>query len=437
MTVKSIRFWSALALLAATTACQKSSPARATDLDSSASTESVTDATTGVTLTVPQAITPTVNQAFRNVEQPLTLTVKNAVTTGTTPLTYTFEVATDAAFGSKVYTKDAVAETAGQTSLRIDRLAPDKSYFWRARASSGGVAGPYTGARAFGIGPEVILQAPALVSPAQNGTASGTPTLVTNNVGRTGPAGQVFYRFDMSTTAAFTALAFTSTVAEQGNGQTSVSVTLPPNTPANTYFWRVQASDPSNGVTSAFSPTFSFAYQPFDMRQATIYDSPPDLGFWPETARITSVVFTPEAFLVDFDRRDGANRWRDLDFGDGHGDSLQYTLGMCANLNRQWFCSAAIQFWYGRDLAASTPPSYVARNWFYDSRWGPLNGYQPANGETVGLFAGTGNLRDKSYTQSTCPQICERTNVMMVPWHNDDFATYSGGGLSALSVVRK
>jgi hypothetical protein len=439
MKLKSISPWSALALLLATTACQKSSPARATDLDSSAATASVTDATTGTTVTTPAPVTPAANQQFKYSEQPLTLTVKNAVSTGTSPLTYVFEVATDAAFANKVYTKDGVAGGAsGQTAQRLDTLAGEKTYFWRSHVTSGSTVGPNSAARSFTVGPQVILQAPALLSPAQNGTASGNPTLTVANAARTGPAGAVFYRFEVSTSASFQPLVFVNTVAEQAGGQTSVTVPVASNTPAGVYFWRAQATDPSNIVTSAFSTTFSFNYQPFDMRQAIVVDSPPDLGFWPETAKITSVQFTPDAFLVDFDRRDGSNRWRDLDFGDGHGDTLQYTLGMCGNLNRQWYCSAVIQFWYGRDLRDTTPPSYVARNWFYDSRWGPMMGYQPEDGETVGLFAASGNVRDRTFTQASCPQVCERTNVMMVTWHNDGFANYSGiAGLSALTVRKK
>jgi hypothetical protein len=231
------------------------------------------------------------------------------------------------------------------------------------------------------------------------------------------------YRFEVSDSSAFTNLIGTASVAEQ-DGQTTaqISAQLAANA---TYFWRVQATDPSNGITGPFSSVFSFRYVPFDMRQAIIIDSPPGLGSWNETAKITRIDFTGDAFLVDFDRRDGADRWRDLDFGDGKGGTLQYTLGMCINLGGrgQWYCSAVVQFWHGRDLAASTPPSYVARNWFYDSRWGPLQGYQPSNGETVGLFVGTGNLRDKTFT--VCPQICERSNVAMVPWHNDDTATFT------------
>jgi hypothetical protein len=421
MKLKSLSLLSALALLAAMTACQKSSPTRATDLETSAAPVSVTDATTGVTITAPQPITPTVNQTFKNVEQPVTLTVKNAVTTGTSPVTYSFEVATDAAFGSKVYSKEGVAEGTGQTALRIDRLTPDKSYFWRARATTSGSVGPFTAVRGFGIGPEVILQAAVLISPAQDGTASGTPTLVAANVSRTGPAGQVFYRFEVSTDASFSALAFASTVAEQPGSQTSVTIPVAPNTPAGTYFWRVQASDPSNGVTAPFSSTFSFRYQPFDMRNAAIHNSPLGMGSWAEGARITAIDFTPGAMLVDFDRREGPGRWPDV-VPPGFAGPLQYTLGMCVNIRSQWHCSAVVQFWYGRELTASAPPSLIGREWFYDpARWGPMAGYQPSEGETVGVFVCQGDCRNN--TEGSVSPLRERSNVAMVPF-TTGFSSY-------------
>ena len=137
----------------------------------------MTDAVTGVTLTTPSLVTPTVNQQFKNVEQPITLTVKNAVTSGSTTLTYTFEVASDSGFAAKVFSKDGVAAGSGTTSLKIDKLTPNKSYFWRARAQSGSLAGPYTEARGFGIGPEVILAQPTHGDPQPNATIGHQPTL--------------------------------------------------------------------------------------------------------------------------------------------------------------------------------------------------------------------------------------------------------------------
>jgi len=200
---------------------------------------------------------------------------------------------------------------------------------------------------------------------------------------------------------------------------------VPTNTPAGNYFWRVQASDPSNGVSSPFSSTFQFRYQPFDLHNAIIVNSPRDLANWPETAHITSVRFSFDAFEVEFDKRDGPGRWPDWT-PPGWSGALQYTLGMCVNpTGNQWYCSALVQFCHGRSIADSTPPSYVGRNWFYDGRWNPIVGYQPSDGETVGLFAGSGNLRDATYGPGICPGTCERTNVAMVSWQNDANVEYS------------
>ena len=157
-----------------------------------------------------------------------------------------------------------------------------------------------------------------------------------------------------------------------------------------------------------------------DMRQASIYNSPADLASWAVTAKITSVVFTPGAFLVDFDRRDGPGRWPDVPFGSG--GNLEYTLGMCLNISGHWDCSAVVEFWYGRDLAASAPPSQIASAWFYDSRWGPLTGRQPADGETVGIFVCAGDCRNKAVGDGSL--VHEQSNVQLVKWSNGGGASY-------------
>ena len=407
MKLKSLGLWSALALLAFTTACTKASPTRPSDGTASGQTASVTDAVTGVTLTSPALVTPTVNQQFKNVEQPVTLTIKNAVTTGTTALTYTFEVASDAAFATKVYTKDGVAAGAGTIAIKIDRLTPNQSYFWRARASSGSQAGPYTDARGFGIGPEVILAQPVNGDPQPNATVGERPTLNVNNVGRSGPNGPIFYRFEISENTAFSSLVYSATVAERTDRPfTGHDVTI--KLVQKIYYWRVTASDPANAVTSVASATSPMNVQPFNIQQATIWNNPGDFKNWAETARITSIEFTDGAILVDFDRRDGPGRWPDVGFGTG---SLEYTLGMCVNLKSGWNCSATIQFWYGRDLAASGLPSEIGINWWYDPRWGALLGYQPSCGETVGVYVAAGNLRDSGNVI-----LKERSNIVLMPF---------------------
>jgi hypothetical protein len=409
MNLKSFGIWSALALLIATSACQKSSPTRPTDLASSAQTESVTDATTGVTLTSAQLTTPTLNQQVKNSEQPLTLTIRNAVTTGTTALVYTFEVATDVGFATKVYTKEGVAGGSNnRTGLTIDKIGAARTYYWRARAVSGSLAGPYTAPGSFTIGPEVILQEPVLGDPVPNATVGDTPTLNVVAVPRSGPAGPVFYSFEIAEAASFDTLVYAATVSERTDlfGYTPHTVTR--RLDAKTYFWRVQAIDPENAVTSPYSATGQFRVQPFNMAQAIIVNNPPDLASWAEAATITAIEFTGGAILVDFDKRTGPGRWPESGFGSG---GIQYTLGMCLNINGQWYCSAAIQFWEGRELEASGVPSEIGINWYYDRRWGPMKGHQPSLGEMVGIFVAQGNLRD--FGKSS---VKERSNVVLMPF---------------------
>jgi len=408
MKLKSFAIWSALALLVTTTACTKASPARPSDAGASCGTAAATDAVTGVTLTSPTPVSPTVNQQFKFADQPLTLTVKNAVSTGITPLTYTFEVATDAAFASKVYSKDGVASGSGQTALKIDTLPGPgpKSYFWRARATSGAQAGPYSTGLGLGIGAAVTLATPVLAGPGAGTTVGGQPTLVVNNVQRTGSPGQIVYRFEVSTSSAFGSTVAVATVNEQGGGTTSTTINA--SLGNGNYFWRVQASDPANGITTAFSSVSPFTVQLFDIQQATFWDNPADFKSFAETAQITSIDFEDEAFYVDFDKRDGPDRWPDVGFGSG---ALEYTLGLCVNIRGAWNCSATVQFWYGRDLGASGLPSEIGRNWWYDQRWGALIGYQPSCGETVGVYVGAGNLRDAGNVIAR-----ERSNIVMMPF---------------------
>ncbi len=427
MRLTSLLFPGVLVVSLAGAACEKSSagPTGPSEVTGAApGGAAVTDAATGVTIGAPQLVSPADNAQFKNVEQPVTLTIKNGLTTGTTPLTYTFEVARDPGFANKVYTRDVPEAAGGQTALKIDKIAPATTYYWRVRSTLSGT-GPYSRVRSFAIGPEVILQTPILALPAQNATVSGSPvTLTVNNVGRSGPAERIMYRFELSDTSSFANLIFVSTVPEQGGagGRTSVQAQLPNVTGAVTYYWRVQASDPPNGVTTPYSNVGSFKYQPFDMHQATIWDNPPDLADWAETTKITSIIFTDIAFEVDFDKRQSPDKWPESGFGSG---GIQYTLGMCGNINNHWHCSAVVQLWDGRELSASGCPMCIAQDWFYDSRWGALQGFQPAPGEIVGIFVAQGNLRGSGNTS-----VKERSNVVLIPWlTNYQAAAFRGGRL--------
>jgi hypothetical protein len=418
---------SVCAVLATASACTKSSaPAKPSSVVATEEApSSMTDAKTGVTLTTPVPITPAQNADIKFAEQPITLTVRNAVSSGGSVPTYTFQVASDVGFANIVQTKDGVAQGAGQTSVALDKLAGERTYYWRARINAAGVGGYFSTVRGFVVGPEVVLQAPNIISPADGGTMSGQAQLVVNNVGRSGPAGALSYLFEVSDSPGFGNIVFSATVNEQGN-QTSATMTARLNT-NQIYYWRARASDPGNGVTGPYSNVASFRYVPFDMSMAQMVNTPQDLASWPETARITSVTFRDDSFPVEFDRRDGPNRWPDV-VPKGWKGALQYTLGMCVNpTGGHWFCSAVVQFWYGRVLTDSGNPSRVGIEWFYDpGRWGPIHYYQPKDGELVGLFVGAGNLRDGNYlSRASCPRVCERSNVALVPWSTHAGPTYT------------
>jgi len=413
MTLKSIKIVTALALLVVAAGCEKQAPTTPSSTSAvSIESASVTDAKTGITLTSPAAVSPTDGQQLKFSDQPIKLVVNKATTTGTTALTYTFEVATDAGFANIVATKGGT-DAGGQQTAALDKLAGDKKYFWRARASSGSFNGPNSNARSFQVGPEVVLGSPLAAFPSQNGTLTGAARLTVNNVDRSGPVGQVTYRFEVSESASFAQTVFAGDATEQAGDQTTIQINPAVLTSGATYFWRVQASDSPSGVSSTPSSAFSFKYIAFDMRAATIVDSPADLGFWAETAQITRVDFSQGYVVVDFDRRDGPNRWPDTPWG-RPGDSVQYSLGMCVNVTNHWFCSAPIQFWHGRDLEAGGRANEVGINWFYPPAWGPMSGHQPADGELVGIFVAEGSTRHNRDGSESI--VHERSNVALIPF---------------------
>jgi hypothetical protein len=413
------KLWSALALIAVAAACQKASPTRPSDVASSGTaTTSVIDARTGATVTSPAAVSPANNAEIKFGNQPVTLVVANGATTGRTALTYWFEVATDIGFANKVFTKDNVAGGGGgQTSLSIDKLAGGKTYFWRVH--SGSADGPASRPRAFAMGPEVILQTPVLGDPAPNATVGASPVLNVNNVQRSGPAGQIFYRFEVSDTSSFSSLADVATVPERSDQSFTahgVGVTLE----EKTYYWRVQASDPSNGVTTGYSSVSAMKVQPFDLRQATIVGTPFDYSSWPVTTTISFLALESDGIRVEFDKKDGPGRWPDV-FPPGFSGSIEFTMGLAFKIDGHWYAAAPIEMWHGRDKAGGPPQNY-ALNWFYDpARWAPLTGHQPPPGELIGFFVVAGDTRAFNSRQ----RAQERSNVVLVPMPDRNGATFT------------
>jgi hypothetical protein len=179
-----------------------------------------------------------------------------------------------------------------------------------------------------------------------------------------------------------------------------------------------------------------------DLHNATIYDNPANLADWPVTTLITDVEFQymgQDGVHVEFSKRDGAGSWPDVT-PPGWTGPLEYTLGFAEYIDGQWYASAAMEFWRGLpasggNVAADVPTGMqctsfgkgsscqIAKNWYYDGRWGKLAGYQPATGETIGVFVVAGNLR--GVTDGSQSPVQERSNVVLVPMPDIKGAKYT------------
>lgn len=264
--------------LAAAVACSNNSNNPAQPSGSSSGSGSTSSVTSSVV--APRPLSPANASQIRNADQPVVLTITNGVVTGNAAATYTFEVATDQAFSNKVQVKDAVPEGSnGQTSARLDALAAATDYYWHARAQGGGTTGVFSPVYKFTVGPAILIQAPAPFAPASGSTTAGWPTFTVTNAARSGPAGPITYRFEVSTNSAFTAVILTATVAETA---TVTSYTPPTGTAApatRTLYWRATAFDQANGVSSPSTPVWSFTYA--DPTRAAIIAAQEGVVLWP------------------------------------------------------------------------------------------------------------------------------------------------------------
>jgi hypothetical protein len=143
----------------------------------------------------------------------------------------------------------------------------------------------------------------------------------------------------------------------------------------------------------------------------------PNIGAWPATASITRLSIRLDGVEVDFTKRDGPDRWPDVRTPGWDGD-LQYSLGMCLRVGGRWYASAPIETWSGHHViggaiqASNVEGSgigQIPKNWFYDARWAPMNGYQPKAGEMIGLFVCAGDARNNFNP------VRERSNIVLVP----------------------
>lgn len=398
--------------------CSSSAPTAPT---ASATAATVDSGALTASVTVPRPVAPANGVTIPNLSQPVKLAVANAVVTKTGSTTYTFEVASDSAFTSKVQTKDNVAEgSGGQTSVTLDALTPARDYYWHARATAGGTSGVFGAVSKFTVGPAIAISAPVPIAPL-NGTATGArPALRAANAARTGPAGAISYRFEVSTSSTFAAIAASATVPE-GVNETGFIPTadLPIQT---TLYWRVTAIDSANNVSSPASAAQSFVTSLTIDLSKVVYLLGPDLATWKQTGRIISVEQDGNAALggpmcISFTDPG----WPDAKWIYGGPDPNFGVYGnqwYFANINGTWYGGPGEWLYRG---AATCKAGQGTHTIGPDSGFGnPFSSWSPKVGELVGYAV--------SASARALPQMAtvqERTDVVLLPWRDSSIQPFS------------
>jgi hypothetical protein len=208
----------------------------------------------GVFITQPDTVEPKDNMAVPVTNQPITLVLRNAESNGVRPLHYRFELAVDIDFNNKIFVRADIAPGEGRTTVRLpDALAPERTYYWRARAEDGANASDYSGFAFFRVFTPIVIQKPVLQNPVNNvETSSVQPEFAIGNAPRSGPAGAIGYEIELSDSVTFANNLAIWVVAEQP-GVTRFTQVLPAG---GQYFWRARAFDPS--VVGPWSDTQAF-----------------------------------------------------------------------------------------------------------------------------------------------------------------------------------
>ena len=406
-----------LAAVAAAGGCSKTSPVSPTP-----AAAAVVDASLTGSVTTPRPLTPANGAAIAFLAQPVTLTVQNALVTKPDGTTYTFEVAGDAAFTAKVQTRDGVAErSGGQTSITLDALAPAKDYYWHARATAGGTIGVFGPVFKFTIGPQILISAPVPIAPV-NGVATGArPALRAANATRTGPAGAISYRFEVSASSTFASILATATVAE-GVNETGFIPTadLPINA---TLFWRVTAIDSANNISSPASAAQSFVTSLTIDLTKVVYLLGPNLSTWKQTGKILSVeqdgnASTGGLMCISFsDPGWPGAKW--IYGGDDPNFEIYGNQWYFANINGTWYGGPGEWLYRGAAVCkAGQGTSTIGP----DSGFGnPFASWRPRPGELVG-YAVSASARALPKMST----VQERTDVVLQPWKDTSLQAFTG-----------
>jgi hypothetical protein len=384
MNARTIRWIPALAVLVTAVACNSSNPTRPS-----------------VSFGAPIAQQPANGVSYKYSEQPIALVIANAVRTGNATVVYSVEVSKTSDFASLAFSRENISEGGGgTTTVQIAVLDGAATYYWRWRAVIDGVVGEPSAFQSFFVKPNVELSTPQLVQPAANADVfSSRPTFTVANSSVTGPAGTIFYEFQVSTSAAFGTLVASATVQQQ-TGQTSWAPTS--DLPEGALYWRARAVDPANDAQSDFSNASKFERKMGIDLASVVYVQGPNIANWPQTATITSAFHSGDTLCIE-----STANWPSTDFFDDPNTQVEGNQWLFVNIGGIWYGGAG--HWYRPGQSCK---GEVDENFFVDAfRSPPFNSLVLRSGD---LFAVA--LSTPARLWPAMKTLDERSDVVFVVW---------------------
>jgi len=178
-----------------------------------------------------------------------------------------------------------------------------------------------------------------------------------------------------------------------------------------------------------WTPNVAFAQDAVPIASVQIANAP-DIRNWPATATITGIHIAQSNMRVDFTKRDGPTRWPDIT-PPGFAGPIEYTVWLFLNINGQWVGSGFIQMWNGRDGVGDAPSDFAA-NWYYGTRWSPMQTHGPVQpGEQIGILVTSGNARDNGGPYGPS----ERSNLVLFPAADQGDWSFAAPPVPPLPVV--
>jgi hypothetical protein len=361
-----------------------------------------------ITFTSPFGEAPATGSSYAFAQQPVTVTITNTARSGNATVTYEVDVAQSEAFSPLVASITGVAEAAGgTTTVTLPTLEGGRTYYWRSRAVVDGMSSVPSAPRMFVVRAPVTIQAPGIVAPAdQVRVFTGKPTFTVRNATRSGDAAALSYEFQVSSSAGFSSIAASGTVAE-GTSDTSWTPNL--DLPLGHFYWRARAVDVANQVTGPFSAAPAFERRPatgdfFDLSTATIVLGPTDIANWTVGAQVTSAYANSSEICID---HPGLGTWPNTIFFGDPADLVQGNQWMFAFINGRWYGGSAR--WFRPGQACKGISNDPFQGTFYMDGSEPLRSYVPRVGDTIGLMSSTPNRFYPDMRTSD-----QRTNVVLV-----------------------